>query len=163
MKDKILLALGGLLIALYIVNPDFSNILKPSRPTVVNTEDIPDIKNEDKISLESVVKSLTNGSSDRKIDGKKLASLYLDMSTLIGLDGEDETIKSTNDIRQANSLVGPMLKLNLKDKYPDLKKSCTDYIVSQIGDDNVPLNSELRSKASQAFLNLAWACNEGSK
>jgi hypothetical protein len=164
MRDKILLAIGALLILIGFFNPNLSNILPVPRPSVVSVDyDIPEVSNDVKSSLSGIVDALINGSEERKMDGKKLAQLYIDMSTLISLDGEDKSIKTTDDIRQANSLVGAMLKISLKDKYPDLKKACTDYVISQIGNDNVPLDEELRAKASQTFQHLAWACNEGSK
>jgi hypothetical protein len=36
-------------------------------------------------------------------------------------------------------------------------------IVSVVGDDQIPLTTELRAKAIDSFMALAWACNEGSK
>jgi len=56
-----------------------------------------------------------------------------------------------------------MLHLNIKDKYVDLAESNQALIVDAIGDDNIPLTKELRKKAVDAFMALAWACNEGSK
>ena len=56
-----------------------------------------------------------------------------------------------------------MLKLNLKDKYPDLKEASEKMIIAVIGDESVPLDKDLRNKASQAFFMLAWSYYEGSK
>jgi hypothetical protein len=36
-------------------------------------------------------------------------------------------------------------------------------ILSEVGDDIVPLDEELRTKAVKAFMALSWACSEGSK
>jgi hypothetical protein len=143
MKDKILLALGGLLIAVAVLKPTLDHF--PIVPNTVSVKelDIPSVDNETKILLQPIVESLKNGSSDRKLDGKKLASLYLDLATLISLDGENMVIKTTEDIKQANSIAGPMLKLNMKGKYPNLSESWTAYVKSQLGDDAVQLDEIL--------------------
>jgi hypothetical protein len=85
------------------------------------------------------------------------------MATLISLDGEDLVIRNTEEIRQANSLSGLMLKLDMKGKYPDLANAAKDLIVTAVGDDNVDLDKELRNNAVLGFKALAWACNEGAK
>ena len=101
--------------------------------------------------------------STKKTDCLKLSSLYADMATLIELDNEDTVIKDTAAIRQANSLAGLMLRLNIKDKYPNLAKASREVIVSVIGDDDVVLDNELRSQSVNAFRALSWAFYEGSK
>ena len=55
------------------------------------------------------------------------------------LDGEDLVIKNTDEIRQANSIAGVMLRLDIKGKYPDLAKEANRYIVTgkQIGSAHV--------------------------
>lgn len=163
MKDKILLALGGLLIAVAILKPTLDHLPIVPNTVSINELVIPGVDNDTKLLLQPIVESFKNGSSDRKLDGKKLASLYLDIATLISLDGEDTVIKTTEDIKQANSIAGPMLKLNMRGKYPNLSESCTAYVKSQIGDDTVQLDDELRKLAVKSFNDLAWACNEGSK
>lgn len=114
-------------------------------------------------NCELVIDSLRSGSSDRKIDGIKLSSLFTDIAKLIQLDGENEVIKSTDEIREANKIAGAFYNLELKGKYPDLTESATKVVVQHIGDDNVSLDPILRQKAVEAFNGLAWACSEGSK
>lgn len=159
MKDKILFIVGSLLILFALTKTNLSELF------VVNTipYNIEVIDNDSQKLVESVISCLKNGSSDRKYDGKKLASLYNDIAILISLDNENEIIKNTEEIRQANSISGLMLKLDIKDKYPKLAEECNKYLVSVIGDDNVSLDKDLRSKAVSAFKNLAWAFNESSK
>jgi hypothetical protein len=120
------------------------------------TDDIKKLCNE-------VIKSLQSGDSDRVTDSKRLRDLYLDIATLVEIDGENEVIKNTEEIRQANSLAGVMLKMNIKGKYEDLAKSTNAVVVAGIGDDNIVLSPDLRNKAVETFKALAWACNEGSK
>jgi hypothetical protein len=44
-----------------------------------------------------------------------------------------------------------------------LASAAKAVIVSSIGDDNVPLNKDLRAKAVDGFRALAWACDQGAK
>lgn len=160
MNSKILVLLVGiLLIAVGLFKPNLSSLSHDtpqaniSKPTNVALLD----------ECESVIKALKNGPSSRKADGKRLASLYTDLATLINLDGEDTIIKNTEEIRQANRLAGIMLKLDMKDKYADLADANFKLIKAAIGDDSVLLDSDLREKAVEGFNALAWACYEGSK
>lgn len=165
MNNKtLLLALGLALVCVGIFRP---TLTKP----VVNRPDIVDAivvitPPADKALLEScsaVVDALKNGDSSRSVDGRKLSSLYMDLSTLISLDGENQVVKTTEEIRQANSISGVMLRLNIKDKYPGLAEATNNVIVTGIGDDAVLLDENLRAKATESFRALAWACNEGTK
>ena len=166
MKDKVVLAIGALLILLGIFKPDLS-ILKPNpKPDpapVIDVVTVDGVSDETKEKVKPVVEALKSGSSDRKTDGKRLASLFNDMATLISLDGENEVIKTTEDLRQANAIAGSMLRMEIKDKYPDLGEACTKFVIDEIGDDTVLLDKDLRAKAVNAFKGIAWACNEGSK
>jgi hypothetical protein len=112
---------------------------------------------------DELVALLKSFGSSAKDDSLRLRDLYLDLSTLVSLDGENQIVKNTEEIRQANSLAGVMLRLDIKDKYANLAKEAKDVMVSAIGDDQVLLSAELRTKAVDGFKALAWACNEGSK
>lgn len=165
MKDKkiILLTIAGILVLIGLIKPDFSRLIpSPSNNVVVETNGLVKPSEDLQDEADAIINALSVD-KDRKTDGKRLASLASDMATLIELDNENEVIKTTEDIRQANSLVGPMLKLNISGKYPDLKTASQNMIVSSIGDDSVPLNKELREKAAIAFRTLAWSYYEGSK
>ena len=159
MKDKLLLGIGAVLVLLALIKPDVGGFITPYDNNVV----VENIDNDSKTLVQPIVDVLRSGPSDRKIDGKKLASLFSDIATLIQLDGEDQVITNTEEVKQANTIAGKMLKLNLKDKYPSLGIECSKYVKNIIGDDNIPLDNDLRNKAVQAFRSLAWACNEGSK
>lgn len=161
-NKNIILVLGILLLGVGFFKPDLSAIFNPTSVVVVDDLKLskPSAEFDDSINL--IIKALSVN-SDRKTDGKRLASLFNDMATLILLDGDDLVIKNTEDIRQANRLAGPMLKMDIKGKYDDLPEASQSLINKAIGDDSVPLTGELRTKASDAFKALAWACNEGSK
>jgi hypothetical protein len=158
---KVLLALGGLLILLGLLKPEFSNVLNP-RPSVVDVLELPTPTDEAvKKEADDVVALVKE--SGAKSDAKRLRDLYIDLAKLVELDGEDEVIKSTEEIRQANSLAGVMLRLDIKGKYPNLAKEAKEVVVAAIGDDQIPLSKELRVKAVEGLNALAWAFNMGSK
>lgn len=161
MDKKVLLALGGLLILLGLLKPEFSDILKP-RPSVVDVLELSAPTDEVvKKEADDVVAVLKEAGI--KSEAKRLRDLYIDLAKLVELDGEDEVIKSTEEIRQANSLAGVMLRLDMKGKYPNLAKEAKEVVVASIGDDQILLSKELRVKAVEGLNALAWACNEGSK
>lgn len=159
-----LLIIGALLLAVGIFKPNLCQLCG-NESVVVDVEnlDLATPSSEKlKIKAKDVIKALSVN-NDRKVDGIRLAKLFNDMATLIKLDGEDEVIKNTEEIRQANKLAGLMLKLNIKNKYENLGESAEALVLEAIGDDNVLLNSELREKAVEGFQALAWACKEGAK
>jgi hypothetical protein len=163
MTKKILLGIGVALLLLGIFKPNLNFPIggPSSNPTIVVVTPPQDKDLKDKCQL--VVDILRDGPTDRKKDGARLSELYMDLATLIEMDGEDEVVKTTEEIRQANSLSGAMLRMNIKGKYPGLSDSAQAVITTQIGNDIVPLDDELRKKSAEAFRALAWACNEGSK
>ena len=161
-QKNILLGLAGLLVIIGLLKPEFSNILGPNKPATVDVLELseptdPAIKKE----ADDVVSVLKEAGA--KVDARRLRDLYMDLAKLVEIDGEDEVIKSTEEIRQANSLAGVMLRLDIKGKYPDLAKETKEVVVAAIGDDQILLSKELRVKAVEGLNALAWACNTGSK
>ena len=162
-NNNLLLVIAGLLILVGLTKFDLSgfNIL-PNRPNVVDVLELPEptdpaVKKE----ADDVVVVLKE--SGAKGDAKKLRDLYLDLAKLVELDGENEVVRNTEEIRQANSLAGVMLRLDIKGKYPNLAKEAKEVVVAAIGDDQILLSKELRAKAVEGLNALAWACNLGSK
>jgi hypothetical protein len=163
MNNKVLLVIGGLLLLIGLVRPNINfpiNNPKPVDNIVVVT---PPADEELKKTCQLVIDVLKAGPSDRKQDGKRLSELYSDLAVLIRLDGENEVVKTTEEVRQANSLSGLMLQMNIKDKYDGLPEATNTVVLKQIGDDIVPLDEDLRDKAATAFMALSWGCLEGSK
>jgi hypothetical protein len=160
--SKVILLVGALLIGFGLLKPKLNSPNNAPVEIAVQIIDPP----SDPILKEKallVVECLRAGSNDRNVDGKRLAGLYFDLATLIELDGEDTVIKNTEEVRQANSLGGTILRMNIKNKYPDLAANANALMVTAIGDDNIPLTKELRVKAVEGFKALCWATNEGSK
>lgn len=162
---KILLLIGAALVLVGFLKPDLSSILPNSRPATVDvmelTEPTDTVLKKEADEVVALLQKLNAKSDVAKF--RKLRDLYLDLARLVELDGEDTVIKNTDDIRQANSISGVMLRLDMKDKYADLKKELNDVMVSGIGDDSLNVSSELRTKGVDSFLALAWAINEGVK
>jgi hypothetical protein len=163
-SKNVLLALAGLLIVIGLIKPDLSKLgISPSRPSIIDVMELVAPTDENvKKEAEDVI-NLLKSANVPKADLKKLRDLSLDLGRLVELDGDDLVIKNTEEIRQANSLAGPMLRLDIKGKYPDLPKEAKEVIVASIGDDNINLSPELRTKAVDGFNALAWAYNEASK
>lgn len=161
-QKNILLGLAALLIVVGLLKPEFSNILGPNKPVTVDVLELPAPTDEAvKKEADDVVALLKEAGA--KSDARRLRDLYIDLAKLVELDGEDQVIKSTEEIRQANSLAGVMLRLDIKGKYPDLAKETKEVVVTSIGDDQILLSKELRAKAVEGLNALAWACNTGSK
>lgn len=164
MNNKVLLTVAAILILIGFLKPDLSSIINNNTKDRVSVVDV--VKPTNKGLLDAcfdVIKALKDGPSSRTADAKRLSSLYSDIATLIELDGENEVVKTTDDVRQANSMAGVMLHMDIKDKYKDLASACNSVIVAAIGDESLLLDKDLRAKASDGFKALAWACNEGSK
>lgn len=165
MNNKLLLIVAGLLILLGVtkVNLGGLNPFVNNRPAAVDVLELVTPSDENVKKEAQDVIDLLKKSNGSKNDFKRLRDLTLDLGRLVELDGEDLVIKNTDEIRQANSIAGVMLRLDIKGKYPNLAKEAKEVIIASIGDDNIPLTPELRSKAVNGFNALAWAYNEASK
>lgn len=164
-NNKLLIVIAALLVGYGLLKPNFDHLI-PNKVSIVNTDGIKVSKPSDKAVLEAcenIIEALKQGSGNRSKDGPKLSSLYYDLASLIALDGEDQVIKSTLEIREANRLAGSMTRLNLNGKYPNLSDACNNLVVTVIGDDDVVLDENMRKKAVETFMALSWACLEGSK
>jgi hypothetical protein len=163
MSNKFLLFVAAVFIFIGVVKPNFNLPINNPQPIDNIVVVVPPENDELKQQCQAVIDALKEGDGNRNQDGKRLSELYSDLATLIRLDKDKEVVKTTEEIRQANSLAGSMLQMNLQGKYPNLADAAQAVIVKQIGDDIVPLDEDLRGKAVQAFMGLSWACNEGSK
>jgi hypothetical protein len=165
-QNKILIVIAVLLVGFGLLKPNIGNIISPNNNSVVITDPAKITAPTDKDLLtacEDVTSALKDGGSSRKSDGVRLSSLFFDIASLIQLDGEDQTIKSTLEIREANRLAGTMCRLNLQGKYPGLSDACNRLVVAGIGDSDVVLDEESRKRAVETFMALSWACLQGSK
>ena len=162
MNKKLLLVIAGLLILFGLIKPDLSSLFnrKEVDQIVVVT---PPSDTKLREACGAVIEALKSGGSSRVKDGLRLSDLAFDLSTLVELDGEDMVIKTTDDLRFANALSGPMLRMDIKGKYPELAKAANAVIIVAIGEDNIPLDPELRAKAVEGFRALSWAFVEGTK
>ena len=165
MQNKLLLGIGVVLIILGIFKPSYTlSIFQPSCPTIGNyvvDEPVDGILLEKAQYIIEIMQS--SKESTRYLDCLRLSTLYADIAILIELNDQDQVITNTAEIRQANILAGKMLRLNIQNKYPNLAKACQDLVYAAIGDNDVVLDSQLRSKAAAAFRALSWAFYESSK
>ena len=161
-SNSIILVIGSLLICYGLFSSTIKNNIGPTPVVSVVSVESPQDPNLRK-DCEVVTQTFLKGSGNLKVDGTKLSNLYSDLAKLISLDGENETIKNTDEIRDANRLAGLLYDLDLKGKYPELSAVATNVIKNYIGDDNVILDKNLRQKAVEAFNGLSWAFYEGSK
>lgn len=163
MNKKILLGLGLGLIIIGLVEPNLSNLLHKPVPVVDSIVVVSPPSDEKIKEAAQKLISILKESGLSRDNCRRLSSLYCDMARLIELDGEDTVIKNTEEIKQANSLSGLMLKLDIKGKYPKLAEATKGVVVAGIGDDSVVLDSNLRTKSVESFMALSWAFNEASK
>jgi hypothetical protein len=162
-NNTLLLVLGLALISYGVFQPDLGSFI-PNSPTVNNVVvNVEKPSDPDLLSACEGVIDAFKSSNNRREDALKLSSLYHDLASLISLDFENEVVKNTMEIREANKLAGILFNLNIKNKYPDLSSSCNNVVVVGIGDDDVVLDSDMRKKATDTFKALSWACYEGSK
>lgn len=159
----ILIVLALCLLYLGITKKDFIHRVPSTNTVVDNSISPPEPPDYLKDSANKVVEILKNNPESKK-DAKVMKDLYLDIATLISLDGDkDVVIKTTEEIRQANSLSTLMINLNIKDKYPNYAQSCNSLLVTSIGDDSMLLTTELRKKAIESFQAIAWAWYTAAK
>lgn len=163
LNSKIIYIVAVILIVVGVTKPNLDSIFIPRETNNSIVIVTPPADQEIRELCKPVIDSIKAGGSSRKKDGQRLSDLYFDLATLIELDGDNEVVKTTEEIRQANSLSGVMLRLNIKGSYPGLSEASQVLLSSQIGDDMVTLDSNLRKKAADTFRALAWACNEGTK
>jgi hypothetical protein len=163
MNKKLVLLIGAVLILLGLAKVDVTNLLPVNGPGNVDVMELSAPSDENVKKEAQDVIDLLKASKESKADFKKLRDLSLDLGRLVELDGEDLVVKSTEEIRQANSIAGVMLRLDIKGKYPNLAKEAKEVVVASIGDDNITLSPDLRTKAVAGFNALAWAYNEASK
>ena len=169
MNNKVVLAIGAVLIVVGVLRPDLSSLIPSNGGNDTPVVNVPEVAVEvpTEPSLKEVadelVKILKAGGEDRKVDGRNLAKLYSDIANLISLDLDNEVVKTTSEIREVNGVAGSLMNLKLKGKYPEFAQTAKKLVVAAIGDDIAVFNDETRSKAVDAFNALAWACYEGAK
>lgn len=169
MNNKVVLAIGAVLIVVGVLRPDLSSLIPSNGGNDTPVVNVPEVVVEAptepslKEVADELVKILKAGGEDRKVDGRNLAKLYSDIASLISLDLDNEVVKTTSEIREVNGVAGSLMNLKLKGKYPEFAQTAKKLVVAAIGDDIAVLNDETRSKAVDAFNALAWACYEGAK
>jgi hypothetical protein len=161
MKSQQLLIVGILLIGCSLLKPNFLNIFSnpQSNNTTISAPTDPGLLQKSQTIIDILQKSTAESKTE---DCTKLSNLYNDLATLISLDGNDTIIKDTVSIREANILAAKMLKIDIRDKYPDLAEALEALVLQHIGNDDVVLDTTLRQKSVEAFRSLSWAFYKGA-
>lgn len=160
MMKNSLLWVGLALIASSLYFSGYLSFLQPTKP-VASLDIRPPANAELKELTVPVIEAFENGSSDRSFDAYRLAEVYKDIAVLVEVD--ENIIKTTEALRQANILTAKILRIDLTGKYPGLADAANDLFTSYVTSDAVSLDEDLRAKSVDAFNALAWACLEGSK
>lgn len=161
MHKTSVLVIGLVLIGIGIFKPKLN--IGPNKPSTTVSSVVEKPSDPALLALANELISTIKQSNVDREDGLRLASLAFDISTLISLDGDNEVIKNTEEIRQANKLSGMMLRMDINKKYPDLVTKLNTIVVRYLGDDIIPLNTELRAKSCDVFETISWAFVEGIK
>ena len=95
-------------------------------------------------------------------DAARIQAVYTAMANVLEKDTEG-IIKSTEDVRQANGLVGRLAYgTELKGKYPGLATAVDNEIIRAIGRQRVELSSDMKAKCVQAFRDIARGASEAN-
>lgn len=164
MNNKVALTIGAVLIAVGLFKPDLSNFI-PHRggDTVVTPVSAPPEPVDPELKEKALELSKLITVNDASVDGMNLSRLWGDLAGLIEMDSDNEVIKTTAEIREANSVSGRLMNLKLQGKYPGLTEAAREIVVDSIGMNNVVINEETRAKAIDAFRALSWAAYMGAK
>lgn len=163
-NNKLLLAVGAVLVLFGFFKPDLSNLLpKGGNKVEVSVVKVAEPTDPDLLSSALKVAEAVKTGENPKVDGLELAGLYSDIAKLVSLSGAEEVVKTTSEIREVNSVAGSLMNLKLQGKYPGLAVAARELVVKAVGDDVVVLNEDTRKAAVSAFEALAWGCIEGAK
>jgi len=164
MNNKVLLLVGVVLLGIGFFKPDLPSIIpsigKPN--TVVSVIEVAEPTDPDLREKALKITEILSGPNSKQ-DAAKLSQLWDDLASLIAMDAENEIIKTTAEIREANSVSGQLMNLKLKNQYEGLAETAKSILVDSIGDDNIIINEDIRNKAADAFRALSWGAYQGAK
>ena len=90
---------------------------------------------------------------------KNFESLYYGIALVVGTD--EVILKTTDDVRRAHENAGALaIQAGEIPRVPGYAEAVNKFIVSQVGSDNVPLDTLKRKQIIDTFKALAWATNQ---
>ena len=108
-----------------------------------------------KRQLEPVVDLL----ADHPEAAKQFQGLYFGMALVVGAD--EVILRTTEDVRKAHENAGALaIQAGEIERIPGYAKVVNEFLIEEIGRDNVPLDSQKRKQIIDAFKALAWATNQ---
>ena len=109
------------------------------------------------VSVTTEIARILDGNPE---DAARIQAVYTAMADVLEKDTEG-IIKTTEDIRQANGLVGRLAYgTELKGKYPGLASAVDNEIIRAIGRQRVALSSDMKAKTVQAFRDISRGASE---
>jgi hypothetical protein len=86
-------------------------------------------------------------------------SLYYGLALVVGAD--EVILKTTEDVRQAHENAGALaIQAGEIPRIPGYAEAVNNFLTSEVGRDNVPLDTQKRKQIVEAFKALAWATNQ---
>jgi len=86
-------------------------------------------------------------------------SMYNGMAVVV--ESDRVILKTTGDVRLAHENAGAIaVQVGQIPRIVGYTEAVDEYLSSQIGTDNVPLDTEIRLRIVNAFRGLAWATNQ---
>lgn len=86
-------------------------------------------------------------------------SLYYGMALVVGAD--EVILKTTGDVRRAHENAGALaVQAGEIPRIPGYAEAVNNFIVAEVGRDNVPLDAVKRKQIVDTFKALAWATNQ---
>tara|TARA_R110002020_G_scaffold251314_1_gene465211 strand:- start:602 stop:1048 length:447 start_codon:yes stop_codon:yes gene_type:complete len=87
------------------------------------------------------------------------ASLYYGMALVVGAD--EVILKTTGDVRLSHENAGALaIQAGEIPRIPGYAEAVNNFIVAEVGRDNVPLDAVKRKQIIDTFKALAWATNQ---
>jgi len=90
---------------------------------------------------------------------KDFECLYYGLALVVGAD--EVILRTTGDVREAHENAGALaIQAGEIPRIPGYAEAVNKFISSELGNDNVPLDTATRKKIIDTFKALAWATNQ---
>ena len=77
------------------------------------------------------------------------------------VESEEVILKTTDDVRRAHENAGALaIQAGEIPRIPSYARNVNDFITSEVGNENVPLDGDKKKKIIEAFKALSWATNQ---
>jgi len=102
---------------------------------------------------------VSNALKDYPEASEQFRGLYFGLALVVGSD--EVILRTTEDVRKAHENAGALaVQAGEIPRIPGYAKAVNDFIISEVGRDNVPLDTAKRKQIIDTFKALAWATNQ---